>query len=286
MKIYLSYAVRGANTWWRYLVCTPLALGLTVVLGTAIVVVLTVLHAVPRDLAARIQAPQDPVSFYPIIGMLFAVIVAGFALAIRIMHKKTPGDVIGAWTWRSFGSGFAIWAGIVLVTALIDFAIDPSGFRFTATRDTPMLALVAFGGLAAQTFAEEFVFRGYLTQGLLLATKRIVPTALISGALFGAMHIPNGGPQAVSATIFGVGLALIAIRTGGIAFTYGLHLANNLSAAVVLVSSGDAFRGSPGLLTQTTPQLMWWDTAVGSIAVILLAVAMVWRSAQKDRARA
>jgi len=53
-------------------------------------------------------------------------------------------------------------------------------------------------GAAIQTFAEEFVFRGYLTQGLLVATRRTIPTVLISGALFGAMHIPNGLPQGPS----------------------------------------------------------------------------------------
>jgi membrane protease YdiL (CAAX protease family) len=132
--------------------------------------------------------------------------------------------------------------------------------------------LVAVGALAIQTFAEEFVFRGYLTQGLLLATRRRVPTALISGLLFGALHIPNGAPQAASATLFGIVLALIAIRSGGIAFTYGLHLANNLFGAVVVVSASDAFHGSPGFFTQDAPGLLWWDAAFGGVALVAVAI--------------
>ncbi len=112
------------------------------------------------------------------------------------------------------------------------------------------------------------------------ATRRTVPAALISGVLFGAMHIPNGLPQAVSATVFGVVLAAIAIRTGGIAFTFGLHLANNLFGAVVVVSSGDAFRGSAGVVTQNTPQLMWWDAAAGVVGLLLVA-ALVYRGAAR-----
>jgi membrane protease YdiL (CAAX protease family) len=170
---------------------------------------------------------------------------------------------------------------VLICAALVDFAIAPKGFRFAATGETPALMLAAGMGLAVQTFAEEFVFRGYLTQGLLVATRRTLPTVLMSGLLFGAMHIPNGWPQAASATVFGVVLAVIAIETGGIAFTSGLHLANNLFGAVVLISSGDAFRGSPGVLTQTTPQLMWWDTAVGAAGLLAVAAWVV-----RTRARA
>ena len=128
-----------------------------------------------------------------------------------------------------------------------------------------------------QTFAEEFVFRGFASQGLLLATRRVLPTALISGLLFGALHIPNGPSQAVSATIFGIVLSVIAIRTGGIAFTYGLHLVNNLFGAVVVASNNDAFHGSPALFSQNTPQLMWWDTAIGVAALVAVAVLVLRR---------
>ena len=75
--------------------------------------------------------------------------------------------------------------------------------------------------------------------------------------------------------MFGVVLALIAIRTGGVALSFGLHLANNLFAAVVLVSKGDAFHGAPGVFAQNTPQLMWWDTGVGALALVVAAVVVM-----------
>ena len=75
----------------------------------------------------------------------------------------------------------------------------------------------------------------------------------------------------MGATAFGVVLAIIAIRTGSIAFASGLHFANNIFAATVLVSAGDAFRNTPGLFTQATPHLMWWDTAVGVLALVAVA---------------
>jgi membrane protease YdiL (CAAX protease family) len=173
--------------------------------------------------------------------------------------------------------GFGLWGVVLIVTTLLDVVIAPKGFHVAATAQTPVLALAAGAALLVQTFTEEFIFRGYATQGLLLAVRRLVPTAILSGLLFGALHIPNGAPQAANSVVFGIVLSVIAIRTGGIAFTFGLHLANNLFGAVVVASSGDAFHGAPALFSQNTPQLMWSDTAVSALALVAVAfVVLRW----------
>lgn len=278
---YLEYALRGQNAPWRYVASFIGAIMLAIIAASVIIISLQLLHLFPADFAQNLQDAGQPTKFYPATGALFGLLLLSFVAAARIFHGKRFGDIIGAWRWRLFGRGVAIWVVVLLASTLIDFLIAPTGFKVTANAQTLTLAAVALGGLAIQTFAEEFVFRGYLTQGLLVATRRVIPTALISGVLFGAMHIPNGWPQAASATVFGVILALIAIKTGGIAFTSGLHLANNVFGAVVLISSGDAFRGSPGVLTQTTPHLMWWDAAVGAVGLVLVAAWVNWSQARK-----
>jgi hypothetical protein len=111
---------------------------------------------------------------------------------------------------------------------------------------------------------------------LRLATRRPLAAATLSGLLFGALHAPNGPPQAIGAAAFGTATALVTIRTGSIAFSYGLHLANNVFGAVLVVSAGDVFSGSPALATQNTPQLMWWD--LGATIVALVAVAGLVRA--------
>jgi uncharacterized protein len=273
---YLAYASRGKNEGWRYVVGFIAALLLAVAVSVVVIVGLQLLHLFPQEFAREVQDPSQPAKFYPANGAVFGLILLAFIAAARIVHGKSFGDVIGRWRWGLFGRGLAIWVVVLVAAGVVDFLIDPTGFRITANDQTPRLAAVALGGLAIQTFAEEFVFRGYLTQGLLVATRRAVPTALVSGLLFGAVHIPNGLPQALSATIFGVLLALIAIRTGGIAFTYGLHLANNVFGAVVVISSGDAFHGSPGVITQTTPGLMWWDVGVGAVGLLAVAAWVIF----------
>lgn len=272
---YLDYAARGANTWWRYLAASVTAVTLAIVMGAVVIFLLQMTHLLPADVTGQIQHPDRPSAFFLFTGTVFGLLVAGFVLALGWFHGKRFADVLGDWSLGAVLKGFGIWTIALVITALIDFAIAPSGFSVTATAQTPILAVSALAGLAVQTFAEEFIFRGYITQGLLLAIRRPVPAAIVSGLLFGALHIPNGAPQAVSATAFGIVLALLAIRMGGIAFTWGLHMANNLFAAVVLVSSGDAFRGTPGLFSQDTPHLMWWDTGLGAAALVVVAFLML-----------
>jgi len=282
---YLEYAQRGQNAGWRYGLTLLLGCVLTVALAVVILLPLELTHALPPQWIVEAQDPRRPVSFFAFSGLCFGLLAVGLAIAARWLQKKRPRDLLGAWSWRLFGLGAGIWLVALVVAALVDYAIAPSGFRVTANAGTPRLLLVAVAGLAIQTFAEEFIFRGFLTQGLLLATRRALPTAILSGLIFGSVHLPNGAPQAASATVFGIVLALIAIRTGGLAFTFGLHFINNLFGAVVLVSGGDAFRGSPGLFAQDTPHLMWWDMAVGSAALVVVGLIVARRFDPQARER-
>jgi len=80
----------------------------------------------------------------------------------------------------------------------------------------------------------------------------------------------------LNAVVFGIVCAMIAMRTGGLALTFGLHLANNYFGAVIVVSGNDVFRGSPGIITQTTPQLVWWDLCLG-LLVLAGALWLIFR---------
>jgi uncharacterized protein len=268
---YLDYASRDVNSAWRYGLTLVLGPAIAMISGGIVLLILDLAHLVPAGLADKVTHPENTMVFFAANGLIFASLLVGYQLAIRLLHRKRFGDIIGVWRWRKFGTGLGLWLAILIVVTLIDFALAPRGFHLSGRGlDLPILATV-IAALAVQTFTEEFVFRGYLTQGLLLAIKRPFAASVISGLVFGALHIPNGWPQAANAVVFGIVLSLIAIRTGGIAFSFGLHLINNLFGAVVVVSANDVFKGTPALITQNTPHLVWWDMALAS-----LALAVVW----------
>jgi membrane protease YdiL (CAAX protease family) len=267
---FLDFARRGKTAWWRWPLCLVLAFVLAVLIGAAVLLPLVILHKLPSDFAAQATHPTNAGEFFSIVGVEFAALIAGLAAAAAIMHRKRFGDLIGAWRWRSYVAGIGVWSVILVVLTLLDFALAPKGFTYTASAKTLMLALMALPALGLQTFAEEFIFRGYITQGLLLAIKRPLPTALISGAIFGACHIPNGWPQAAYALAFGIAMALVAIRTRSLAFGAGVHMMNNMFGAVVVVSADDVFNGLNGVFSQHTHQLEWLDPAGGALTLAVL----------------
>lgn len=269
MDLFLSYASRGRTSWWQYLLTVVVGLLLAIAAMALISTAFAVLRLLPPDLAQQLQSPTNPWIFFAAIAITFAAMGGGLAAAAALIQRKTPADIIGAWRWRLFLYGFMLWLLVQAVLAGIDFALAPSGFS-TSKQLTLGLALWTFGGIFVQTFTEEFIFRGFVTQGIALVLRRPLITACVSGLVFGAMHIPNGWPQAINAFWFGVISAYIAIRTGGLALTSGIHLANNYFGAVAVVSAGDVFKGSPGLLIQDTPKLQWWDLAVAVLALAIL----------------
>ncbi len=268
---FLDYAARGKNNWWRYILGCVFAVVIAMLLAILLLIPPIIMHWVPADIAQQMQSPAHPVVFYIANGISFGVFLLGLIATAAIFNKKRFGDVIGKWRWPHLAIGAGAWLVLIVACTAIDLALQPHGFTFTAASLTPGVVIAAIAGLGIQTFTEEFIFRGYITQGLLLATKNPLLAAILSGIVFGACHIPNGIPQAVSAGIFGVAVAWLAIRTGGLAMGYGIHLINNLFAALVIVSTDDVFKGTPAIFTQHTPGLMWVDVVSGSIAIAALA---------------
>jgi membrane protease YdiL (CAAX protease family) len=271
MTEFLDLAARGKTNWWRYPAAIVLAVVLWLLFLTVAIVGIELAHGMPADISEALTQPKHIQVFYGATGGLFGLLLISLTLAVRFVHGKRFGDIVGIWSWRRLATGAAIWLGVCLLAVVIDYLLQPSGFSSTAGGATAVLALWALPSLTVQTFTEEFIFRGYITQALLLATRRPLVTAVLSGLAFAALHIPNGWPQAASAAAFGVITAVIAMRTAGIAFTFGLHLVNNLFGAMIVVSANDVFRGSPALITQATPHLMWLDAMFPFVA---LAVAL------------
>jgi membrane protease YdiL (CAAX protease family) len=271
MIAYLDLARRGRTAWWCYVLTPVAAVALWVLAIVAVFAAAFVAHLVPADFTQFATDPSHPAYFYGFTGLVFGALAIAFAIAAWAIHGKGFMDIVGPWKWRQFAAGAGLWLVLCAAAAGVDFLVRPSGFRLTLGPQTLALALIATPCLAAQTFCEEFVFRGYATQGLALGLKRPMAAAALSAAIFALFHIPNGVPQAANALVFGFVTALIVMRTTNLAFTYGIHLVNNLFGAVVVVSAGDVLRGSPGIFTQATPGLMWLD-----VAAVMVAFALVW----------
>jgi uncharacterized protein len=144
-------------------------------------------------------------------------------------------------SWHSLAlcaAGGAI--GGILLASILSLLSDATGVRLhdvneelIGVNDLPPVGLAIFAIIAAGTtpLAEELIFRGLLFQWL---RGWIGPFggAIVSAALFGALHYPSG--QAVWAGLVGFALALLYHRFGSLWASIAAHAGNN-ALAIVLV---------------------------------------------------
>jgi hypothetical protein len=276
--LFLEYARRGRPQGWWYPLVIVLGLALAFVMGVALLLGLRLAHVLTPQTVSAMQDPGSTGPYFSLVAITFGAVLLGFWAASLLLQGKRFGDLLGYWRWSHVALGFAVWFVVLVFGALADFLLHPSGFTFTAGAQTPLFVLTVAPALALQTFTEEFLFRGVITQGLARAFKRPWIVCLISGLVFGSAHIPNGPFQAATATAFGMILAFMAIRTGGLGLGWGLHLVNNLFGGIVIISSSDVFKGAHGLLRQDTPGLDAFDFGFGVAAMLVAAWFLLWRT--------
>jgi membrane protease YdiL (CAAX protease family) len=136
---------------------------------------------------------------------------------------------------RRFGGEAIGWMVLAAIVYLAFAAIYVSVFGAPEQEDIAE----SFGTLPLQVLliaiaapiSEEVCFRGMVFGGLRTRLPALV-AALISGAIFGAMHVVTGLSAVPPLIAFGVIIALLYERTGSIVPGILLHMLNNSVALI------------------------------------------------------
>jgi membrane protease YdiL (CAAX protease family) len=112
-----------------------------------------------------------------------------------------------------------------------------------------------------QTSFEEYLFRGYLMQGLgVLSKSRWVPLFITSIA-FGLLHIANPEIEKIGYILLihyiGTGflLGIMTLMDEGLELALGFHAANNLIASLLLTADWTAFQTNSILKDVSDPSM-------------------------------
>jgi uncharacterized protein len=145
-----------------------------------------------------------------------------------------------------------IGAGIGL-TALVGLAVG--GDTVTGpVRSFGWLLVVVVLTTPLQAAAEEYVFRGYLSQAVAGWVRAPVAGAVIAGvvtaALFSAAHGPTDLPTFLDRFAFGLAASAVVWLTGGLEAAIVLHAVNNVLGFVLagVLGGGAAGEAAPGAL--------------------------------------
>jgi membrane protease YdiL (CAAX protease family) len=118
--------------------------------------------------------------------------------------------------------------------------VPPDNTSFLVGIPVAELLLVAFAAVVVAPVVEELLFRGLLLQGLMLRIG-FWPAALLSSVAFGVLHMASldaaGAALALATGVMGLGLCVLARRTGRLGPGIAVHaLRNALAIALVAVS--------------------------------------------------
>ncbi|GAA2237486.1 type II CAAX endopeptidase family protein [Streptomyces indiaensis] len=266
----------GRHRWWRPLVGTLL-------LAVAYCVLVLVLAVASYVFGAVLGVPELP-DGGPDLGVLgnTATDLVSLAIALPLVLLATlwparrPAGTVTSVTGRLRVRwlGWCLLAGLppVLLLTVIAFFLpgdsDASGtWVGWGSFLTALAVLVLLVPL--QAAAEEYVFRGWLTQaaGAFVRSPWIV--VLPQAVLFAAAHGWGTRWGFLGLLVNGLVVGLLTIRTGGLEAAIALHVLNNLlafgaSAAVV-----------DGLASDETAADAPWPLALTAVVTDLLYAALV-----------
>ena len=207
----------------------------------------------------------------------FCFVFITFLLCLTKIHKLPLLAVFTSrktFDWKRFFIAFSWWSLMVLAVTGIELLLHKNYQLVFNAQKFFMLCLLSIILLPLQTSSEELVFRGYILQGIKKRTGSILSSILISGCMFGMMHISNpeiakiGYHILIYYIIVGVVLGAIVYYDSGLELSLGFHAANNLITALLITADWQAFQTDAIIVDSNPPG--------NGIFSMLLALSMLF----------
>lgn len=182
----------------------------------------------------------------------FAIGFLALWLWVKLVHKQPLLALTTARKkidWGRFWFGFGLIAAVTVITTLIDYYTNPDDYVLQFQWGPFLvLALVAILLIPIQTGFEEYLFRGYLMQGIGMMTKNRWAPLLFTSVLFGGLHYFNPEVAKLGDIIMfyyigtGLFLGIITLMDDGLELALGFHAGNNLIGALLVTADWTAFK--------------------------------------------
>ncbi|MFJ4567325.1 lysostaphin resistance A-like protein [Streptomyces caelestis] len=277
----------GRHRWWRPVLGTLLALGVYVVL----VVLLIALSYGFGAAAGLRELPEGGHDFGPLVNTALDLTFIAAALPLMLLAVWWPGrrppgtlsSVDGRLRWR--------WLVRCLLVAVLPVALLAVSAVFLPDGGsgsgesvvwvgwrsflTSLVVLAVF--VPVQAAAEEYVFRGWLTQAVGAFVRSPWFAVIPQAVLFAAAHGWGTRWGFLGLLVFGLVCGGLTIRTGGLEAAVALHALNNLMAFGIAAAIVD------GLSSDETAADSAWQLALVDMATTLLYAALVLWLARRHR---
>ncbi|MGO4921052.1 CPBP family intramembrane glutamic endopeptidase [Maribacter spongiicola] len=265
--MYIEQGYKGDLGLWKYLIIPGCFIGFMILNYIAIIL--------------------SPVSVEDSMAQLIASLGSNLVLIILLVPLAVGLFVVLGWTklvhsqsitslttsrkkidWKRVFFAFGIWGLITIVLTFIGIYLSPEDYLFNF-KLMPFLSLALIGIILIplQTSFEEYLFRGYMMQGLGIATKNRWIPLVVTSVLFGLMHLGNPEVEKLGYGIMiyyigtGFFLGIITLMDEGLELALGFHAANNLIGALLLTADWTAFQ-TDSLYRDVSDPILGWDVLV------------------------
>ncbi|WP_338358390.1 CPBP family intramembrane glutamic endopeptidase [Yeosuana marina] len=255
--MYISQAFKGLHEWWRYLI------------GLSLIVLAVILGQIPFTAAVMAKAYFNGDSLFNmneqkmmsllesnlnlfLMLLSFAVGLAGLLLVTKYLHKLSFIQITTSRKkidWNRFWFIFFLWGIISSSFVLIEYYNTPENYVVNF-KWIPFLILciVAIIMVPLQTSFEEYLFRGYLMQGIGVVLKNKWAPLILTSVVFGSLHYANpevdqlGDIMLIYYIGTGFFLGIMTLMDEGLELSLGFHAANNLFTALLVTADWTAFQ--------------------------------------------
>ena len=266
--MYIAQAFKGLHDWWRYLI------------GVLIIVIALVIGQIPFTVAVFMKAIEEGESVFGLdeskmMSMLepnlnlflmllsFAVGLVGLFLVVKFLHKQSITSLTTTRKkidWKRIWFTFILWGVISSCFIAFDYYATPESYEVNfKLQPFLILCVIAIILVPLQTSFEEYLFRGYLMQGIgVLAKSKWVPL-LTTSVVFGLLHIANPEVEKLGYIIMvyyigtGLFLGIMTLMDDGLELALGFHAANNLFTALLVTADWTAFQTHSVLKDMSEP---------------------------------
>ncbi|WP_423998954.1 lysostaphin resistance A-like protein [Maribacter sp. IgM3_T14_3] len=265
--MYIEQGYKGDLGLWKYLIIPGCFIGFMILNYIAIIF--------------------SPVSVEDSMAQMIASLGSNLVLIILLVPLAVGLFVVLGWTklvhsqsitslttsrkkidWKRVFFAFGVWGLITIILTFVGIYLSPEDYLFNF-KLMPFLSLALIGIILIplQTSFEEYLFRGYMMQGLGIAAKNRWVPLVVTSVLFGLMHLGNPEVEKLGFGIMiyyigtGFFLGIITLMDEGLELALGFHAANNLIGALLLTADWTAFQ-TDSLYRDVSDPILGWDVLV------------------------
>ena len=268
--MYIEQAFKGLHESWKYVVgfivvfvIATQIIGAMPLMGAIAYKTLETGNMIDMSDMSNVYSLFDSNTTLLLILIPFVVGFVALFLWVKFLHKLDFRSLTTSRKnidWKRVFFSFLLWGGITIFMIVLDYQLSPENYQWNFEFNKfIVLVIIAVLLVPIQTSFEEYLFRGYLMQGIGIAAKNKWVPLLVTSFIFGMMHIANPEVAKIGYIIMvyyigtGLFLGILTLMDEGMELALGFHAANNLITALLVTANWTAFQTDSILKDMSEP---------------------------------